>query len=162
MEEIKGAIKILEDAGARVTRNVNISSLEAWAKVDKDEKMSLLSADFKTAIELHLKALHDMVVFIKSHPQEEYPSRGIEQWQMAESGAHLQPEELQRRRDQMLRCSNKEGILGALSAWNLDALICPTADKPWITFAAHAGLLVVTAPLGFYPSERVPELNRVP
>lgn len=163
MEAFERAIKVLQDEGATVVRETNFSNLEEWAKVDDDEKMSVLSADFKIAIEVYLQALlvnpqnirtlDDMVVFTKSHSEEEYPSRGIERFLMAETAAKLPPEELNRRRHQSLRCSKEDGILGALSTWKLDALICPTAGNPWITFAARAGLPVVTVPLGFYPSD---------
>ncbi|MCJ1479149.1 hypothetical protein MMC13_007833 [Lambiella insularis] len=170
LAEFEIAIKALLDLGATLIRNANFSSLEEWAKVSPDEKMSVLSADFKSAIETHLQALPvnphnihslaDMVAFTQAHPQEEYPSRGIERWQMAESAARLPPAELQRRREQMLRCSKEEGILGALAAGRLDALVCPTAEKPWITFAARAGLPVVTVPMGFYPAGYETRMNK--
>ncbi|MCJ1413846.1 hypothetical protein MMC32_000171 [Xylographa parallela] len=151
----------LEKAGAEIIENVDFASLKEWDDWDDVEKFSILSADFKKAIDRYLQALdvnpknfqtlEDLVAWTERQPEEEYPSRDMERWHRALRAADLPPEELLRRREKSLRCSIEDGILGALETNKLDALIYPSTGGSHITFAARAGYPVITVPLGFYP-----------
>ena len=156
------AIHELEKAGAEMVENVDFACLKEWDDWDHVEKFSIMSADFKKAIDRYLQALdvnpknfqtlEDLIAWTEKQPEEEYPSRDTERWHGALRAADLPPEELLRRREKALRCSKQDGILGALETNQLDALIYPCTDKCHITFAALAGYPIITVPLGYYPS----------
>ncbi len=59
----------------------------------------------------------------------------------------------------MVRLSGKEGILGPLEASNLDVLAAPSTPSPPVTFAARAGLPIITVPLRVYPPDTPIEMN---
>ncbi|MCJ1282130.1 hypothetical protein MMC26_001453 [Xylographa opegraphella] len=170
MNRFDYGIHELEKAGAEILENVDFACLKEWADWDEDERFSILSADFKKAIDEYLEALdvnpkkfqtlEDLVAWTEKQPEEEYPSRGIERWHGALRAADLPPEELLRRREKSLRCSKEDGILGALESNKLDALIYPGTGKCHITFAARAGYPVITVPLGHYPSHKEEVKNK--
>ena len=165
------AINVLaRDAKATIIYHTDYLCMEEWDSWDKDERMSVLEADFKTAIEKYCRSLktnpnkinsvEDIIAFTKMTPTEEYPARDIDRWTSSLKSASMTPEELERRRTKMLRCSKEEGILGVLDAYNLDAIIAPTTEGPHITFAARAGLPIVTVPMGFYSRDTEIEMNK--
>ena len=160
---LERAIEILTDAGATVVNNTNYKCMEEWKRMDKAEYWSICEADFKPAIELccqnliknpnNIRTLDDIIEFTKKCPEEEYPARDIERWINVKRAIALPAEELQRRREKSLRCSKEDGIAGALEQWDLDLLIAPSVFTASTTFAARAGLPVISVPLGFYPND---------
>ena len=160
---LEEAIRILSKAGATMVDNANYPCMEEWKHMNKDEFWSICEADFKPAIELccqnlvknpnNIQTLDDIIEFTKKCPEEDYPARDIERWMNVKRAIALPAEELQRRREMSLRCSREEGIIGALEQWNLDVLIAPSVFTASTTFAARAGLPVISVPLGFYPTD---------
>lgn len=157
------AIRALGEAGATIVDNANYACMEEWKLMDKDEFWSICEADFKPAIELvcqklvknpnNIWTLDDIIEFTKKCPEEEYPARDIERWINVKRAVALPAEELQRRREMSLRCSREEGIIGALKQRKLDVLVAPSVFTASTTFAARAGLPVISVPLGFYPAD---------
>ena len=162
MNRFDYGIHKLEKAGAEIIENVDFACLKEWDDWDGVTRSSILSADFKKAIDSYLRALdvnpknfqtlEDLVAWTENQREEEFPSRDTERWHGALRAANLPPEELLRRREKSLRCSKEDGILGALESHGLDALIYPCTAGYHVSFAARAGYPVITVPLGHYPS----------
>ena len=164
------AIEILAGANADVIEEANFSSLSEWDTWDMNDRNMQSEVHFKESIEEYLstlavnpKSIHtleDIIEFTKCSPEEEYPSRNIDWW-LASIHACKQPrEELNRRLDKMLRLS-REGIVGTLDSQKLDvlALASPSNCKAPVTFAARAGLPIITVPLGLYSPDTPVMMN---
>ena len=162
VEEFEKAVAILTKAGAAVV-DTEFSSVPEWENWDEDKRKIVLEADFKEAMEVHLKSLvvnpnnirtiEDLIDFTKSTPEESYPSRNVDRWLGAIRSANLPRSELQSHLEKMLRCSGEEGILGALEASKSDALIVPSTPDIPVTFAARTGLPIIAVPLGYHSPE---------
>ena len=157
------AVDILAKAGAIIVDNTNYACMEEWEAWPYADQMSVLEADFPGTITKfcsalpvnpnNIRTLDDMITFTKSHPEENYPSRDIGRWLNAQRAAALPSEEISFRREKSLRCSKEDGILGAIERWGLDVIIAPSVFTASTTFAARAGLPIVTVPLGYHPSD---------
>ena len=102
---------------------------------------------FRTATNPNnIRTLDDMIIFTKSHPEENCPSRDIGRWLNALHAAALPSEDIRRRREKSLRCSKEDGILGAMELWDLDVSIAPSVFTASTTFAAQASLSIATVP----------------
>ena len=157
------AIEIFATAGATIVENANYACMEEWEAWPYADQMSVLEADFQGTIAKFcsalvtnpndIRTLDDMIAFTKSHPEENYPSRDIGRWLNALRAAALPSEEIRLRREKSLRCSKEDGILGAIEMWDLDVIIAPSVFTASTTFAARAGLPIITVPLGYHPAD---------
>ncbi len=158
------AIQVMKNAGATIVDNANFS---AWEQNVKDEDARIgngtivLDADFVSNLAGYLsqltsnpnniKSLSDESNFTHHTALEEYPNRDTGIWDQALSLRYNNSDSrFWEAYQYSLYLGGKGGVLGALDAYNLDALILPTAFSPGLP--ARAGLPIVTVPMGFYPS----------
>ncbi|KAI9848926.1 MAG: hypothetical protein M1838_000337 [Thelocarpon superellum] len=154
------AIKTISDAGATVVDNTNFSAIDEI--LNSSNESIVLNADFVTDLpENYLSKLvtnpenvHDLVDvrnYTIKDPREDYPDRDVAIWDgaLAQGFNNTDPRFWEAYQADLF-LGGEGGVLGALERNNLDALILPTYISP--SFAAIAGLPVVTVPLGFYPA----------
>lgn len=94
--------------------------------------------------------LPDVRNFTQNFPPEDYPDRDTAIWDqaLALNYSNTSPEFWQQYQTN-LEISGRQGILGLLTNYSLDALILPTAFAPELP--ALNGLPLITVPMGFYP-----------
>ena len=96
----------------------------------------------------------DLIEFIKTHPEEEYPDRDIERFLRTQNEdsdvTSAKFKEAVEREDRLYR---KEGILGVMDELNLDVIAVPANASSPSAAAAALGLPIITVPLGFYPED---------
>ena len=171
MEAFEAAIQVIKHAGAIVVENTNFS---AWDEYVADSNASLgsesivLEADFITNLANYLSelksnpnAIHSLADesnFTHSFKLEDYPARDTAVWDQALSlGYNNSDYRFWQAYQRTSYFGGEGGVLGALSTYNLDALILPTDYSPGVP--ALAGLPVVTVPMGFYPSNSTVETS---
>jgi amidase len=99
-----------------------------------------------------------LINFTQTDPLEDWPDRNTITWQnaLALNLTQTSPNYTTALFWDKYLGSNAT-IEGAISMYNLDALIMPTSQSPGI--AAIAGYPVVTVPLGYYPSNTTVTYN---
>ncbi|KAI0868070.1 glutamyl-tRNA amidotransferase subunit A [Hypoxylon argillaceum] len=161
LKSFEHALQRLKSAGASVVDNVTFRSESEWNGWDSSEKKRALEAEFKASIERWCKALvynphniktvADIIQFAQNHPQELFLERDVGRQVSSRDSPGIDAEVTQLALKKMLRCCGKDGILGALEDYNVDALVFPNDYNMPATFAARAGMPVLALPLGFYP-----------
>ncbi|KAI0506424.1 glutamyl-tRNA amidotransferase subunit A [Xylaria bambusicola] len=161
LETFERALQCLRNAGASVVDNVKFRSEHEWMDWDLSERKRPLEAEFKASIERWCGALvknphnitnvADIIQFIESEPRELSSERDVGRLISSRDSPGIDAEVTQAALEKMLRCSGKDGILGALEDYNVDALVFPNEYNLPSTFAARAGMPVFALPLGFYP-----------
>ncbi|KAE9365213.1 glutamyl-tRNA amidotransferase subunit A [Stipitochalara longipes BDJ] len=158
------AIQVMKNAGAIIIDNANFS---AWQQNVADDDATtgngtiVLDADFVSNLAGYLsqltsnpnniKSLSDEANFTHHTTLEEYPNRDTGVWDQALSlGYNNSDSRFWKAYQYSLYLGGEGGVLGALKAYNLDALILPTDFSSGLP--ARAGLPIVTVPMGFYPS----------
>jgi len=155
----EAALPILESAGATIVDNTNLSAFAAF-EASNNESI-VLDSDFINDLAHYLSQLTvnpnnitnlaDLARFTETFPAEDYPDRNIAEWQtaLALGFDNTSPQAFNARQaDEFL--GGEGGVLGALDAHHLDALIIPTQMAPGL-IAIH-GLPGVSVPLGKYPN----------
>jgi amidase len=155
----ESALTVLRNAGAIVVENTNYTAYDAY--LNSSAEGTVLDADFAPNLAAYLAqltynpnnvhSLADIRNFTRSFPAEEYPNRNTADFDSAlglnftntspEFWAAYQAD---------LYLGGEGGLLGALSTYNLDAVVVPSAVASGIS--AIIGGPVVTVPLGSYPS----------
>lgn len=175
MASFEQALKTLADLGATVIDDVEIPSQDEWDAWDSSERRRALEAEFKSSInrwcgELvenpeQIADLDGLIKFVQDHPKEAYPRRNIERLLGSKNSPGVDAPITQDALKKMLRCCADEGLLAAISANNLDALVFPNVYDLPSTCAARAGFPVFAVPLGFYPQgtkvEKTPQGDQV-
>jgi amidase len=158
------AIQVMKNAGATIVDNANFS---AWEELVADDDAIrgngtiVLEADFISNLASYLsqltsnpnniRSLLDEYNFTHRTGREEYPNRNTAIWDQSLSlGYNNSDARFWEAYQYSFYFGGEGGVLGALKAHNLDALILPTdysSGGP-----ARAGLPIVTVPMGFYPS----------
>jgi amidase len=158
------AIQILKNAGATIVDNANFS---AWDEVVTDDDAIrgngtiVLEADFISNLASYLsqltsnpnniRSLSDESNFTHHTAPEEYPNRNTAVWDQSLSlGYNNSDSRFWEAYQYSFSFGGEGGVLGALKAHNLDALVLPTDYSPGVP--ARAGLPIITVPMGFYPS----------
>lgn len=158
------AIQVLKNAGATIVDNANFSAWEQYvadANAPLGNSSIVLDADFVSDLANYLseltfnpnniKSLADESNFTHTFALEDYPQRDTAVWDQALSLGYNNSDYRFWQAFQYTSFFGGEGgVLGALSTYNLDALILPTDYSPGLP--AAAGLPVVTVPMGCYPS----------
>ena len=164
------AVHTIRKAGATVVDNVNITADALDQYRNGNSSIIVLEADFVTDLPKNylsklvtnpqnVQDLEDVRNFTQSFPPEEYPDRDTGTWDEALAlGFDNTSPEFSAAYQTNLRIAGREGILGVLANYSLDALILPTAFSAGLP--ALVGTPVVTVPLGFYPSNTTVERNR--
>ena len=164
LDAFEAAIQVIKNAGAIIVDNTNFS---AWDEFVADANAPLgcdsivLDADFVSGLSNYLAQLtsnpnqiHSLVDeanFTHSFKLEDYSIRDTAVWDEALSlGYNSSDYRFWKAYQHTSYLGGEGGVTGALSAFNLDALILPTNYSPYLP--AFSGLPVVTVPMGFYPS----------
>jgi amidase len=164
LDAFEAAIVVMRKAGATIVDNANFP---AWEEFVADDDAALgnstivLDADFVSGIANYLsqlssnpnniKSLADEANYTHQTVLEEYPNRDTGIWDQCLSlGYNNSDSRFWEAYQYSLYLGGEGGVLGALKAYNLDALILPTDYSPHLP--ARAGLPIVTVPMGFYPT----------
>ncbi|KAI1368528.1 glutamyl-tRNA amidotransferase subunit A [Xylaria arbuscula] len=171
LEIFERALQRLKSAGASIVDNVKFRSEAEWRDWDSSDRKRPLEAEFKASIERWCKTLvsnphnitnvADIIQFIEREPRELYSERDIERLISSRDSPGIDAEVTKAALDKMLKCSGKDGILGALEDYDIDALVFPNEYNLPSTFAARAGMPVFALPLGFYPEGTQPQDTKV-
>lgn len=159
------AVELLEQAGATIVSS-NFTQLTAYE--NSGNETIVLETDFINNLATYLSELTynpnnihnlaDLVNFTMGFAQEDYPDRNVNTWlsALALGYNNTSPQAYAARQaDAML--GGPGGLLGAISTYNLSAVLLPTSFAPG--FAAIVGAPVVTVPLGFYPETTAVVMN---
>lgn len=163
-DAFEAAIQVIKNAGATVVDNTNFSAWDAYvadSSASLGSESVVLDADFVSNLAHYLsqltsnpngiKSLADEANFTHAFKPEAYPSRDTAIWDQALSlGYNNSDARFWKAYQKTSFFGGEGGVLGALRAHKLDALILPTDYSPGLP--ALAGLPVVTVPMGFYPS----------
>lgn len=106
----------------------------------------------------NIYSLKDVADFSRAEPHEEFPGRDTYVWdrQLTRNITNTSPEAWSAYQANLFM-GGEQGVLGALDAHNLDALIMPTFAS--FHLPAIAGLPVITVPLGSYPENTPITMN---
>ncbi|RDW77927.1 amidase-2 [Coleophoma crateriformis] len=164
LDAFESAISVIKAAGATIVDNTNFSAYDAYfadAIAPLGNESIVLEADFISNLAHYLDqltfnpndvhSLADIARFTHTFTLEDYPERDTAVWDQALSlGYNNTDGRFWEAYQATSFFGGQGGVLGALEAFNLDALILPTDFAPGLP--AYAGLPVVTVPMGFYPS----------
>ncbi|KAK7518948.1 amidase [Phyllosticta citriasiana] len=157
----KESLAVLAAAGATVVPDANYTAFSEF--VQSQNETLVLGTDFVANLPTYLSRLTqnpakvsnlaEVRAFTQSDPREDYPDRDTGIWDAAlnsSTPANTSPEVWAAyTANQFL--GGAGGLLGALDAHDLDAVVLPTSFSPGIS--AIIGAPVVTVPLGFYPAD---------
>lgn len=156
----KASLAVLAAAGATIVPDANYTAFSEY--VQSQNETVVLGADFVanlatylsklTANPAKLGSLAEVRAFTQSDPREDYPDRDTGVWDAAlnsSTPADTSPEVWAAYTANGF-LGGAGGVLGALDAHDLDAVVLPTSLSPGIS--AIIGAPVVTVPLGFYPA----------
>lgn len=164
LDAFESAIAVIKAAGATVVDDTNFSSFDAYytdAVAPLGNESIVLDADFISNLASYLDqltynpnnvhSLADISNFTHTFALEDYPERDTAVWDQALSlGYNNTDIRFWEAYQETSFFGGEGGVLGALEAFDLDALILPTDYAPGLP--AYAGLPVITVPMGFYPS----------
>ena len=164
MAAFESAIASLGGLGANIKDETNIPSAKEHKELSEDEEFFVITAEFKSDLAAYfatlqnnphkLSSVADLIEFIKTHPEEEYPDRDIERFLRTQNDdsdvTSAKFKEAVEREDRLYR---KEGILGVMDELNLDVIAVPANASSPSAAAAALGLPIITVPLGFYPED---------
>ncbi len=170
LDAFESALKTLKSAGAVVVDNVEFRAQNDFDGLSREEKLTAMAGGFKVDIKAYLetlvenprnlRTLGDVIGAMKSDEREEYPSRGLEQFELGEKVDVASPEyKVAIERNEYL--AGKGGIGGSIKAYDLDLIAIPSMLGMGVTSAARGGLPLITVPLRHlsprYTSETLPE-----
>ncbi|EPS35415.1 hypothetical protein H072_11243 [Dactylellina haptotyla CBS 200.50] len=159
IKEFNQAVEVIRKMGATIVQDANFP---AWAEVvQSDAILTVVDLDAKTNLKQYfsqltvnpnnIHSLADMINFTKSDPREDYPNRGVDQWEsaLATKCEDNTCDEAKKAYEKDLYLVGEGTILGALKnkGNNLDALIMTVDIAGFV--AALAGYPIVTVPMGF-------------
>jgi amidase len=142
--------------------------LDTWGRWD-DAELEVLLYEFKDGVNRYLaggnsamKSLADVIAWNNAHSPEAMPWFGQELLVMAEAKGPLTDPKYLKARDDARRWAGKDGLLAAMDAHQLDAVIAPSNAPAWLTdtvlgdhyvgggysVAAVAGTPSITVPSG--------------
>lgn len=158
-DAFESAIAVLEEAGAIIVDNTNYTAYESY--LNSTAEGTVLDGDFVPNLSAYLaqltynpnnmESLEDVRNFTQKYPAEEYPSRDTASFDaaLAQNFSNTSPEFWAAYQEDLF-LGGPGGILGALSTYNLDAVVLPTRTASSIS--AIIGAPIITVPLGAYPS----------
>ena len=156
------AVEIIKNAGATIVDNTNITAYALAQYTNGSNENIVLDADFVSdlpgeylsMLSYNPQNVHDLADienFTHSFPPEDYPDRDTAVWdQSLALGFNNTSPEFWAAYQDNVEIAGRQGILGLLANYSLDALILPTDFSPGLP--ALIGTPVVTVPLGFYPA----------
>lgn len=160
LDAFESALETLKSAGAVVVDNVEFKAQEEFDGLSRKEKFTAMAGAFKVDIEAYLetlvenprnlRTLGDVIEAMKSDEREEYPTRGLEQFELGSEVDVASPEyRVAVERNAYL--AGAGGIMGSLNDYDLDVIAIPSMLGIRVTSAARGGLPLITTPLRTYP-----------
>ena len=158
------AVEELKKQGAEVV-DVKIGTYNEW----NDAEFQVLLYEFKDGLNTYLKnsgaphaSLNALIAFNKANAERVMPFFGQEIFEQAEAKGPLSDAAYVKARESAKRLAGKEGLIAALDAQKLDALLAPSMSPAWPTdhvlgdhflgagygMAAVAGTPSITVPAG--------------
>ena len=160
------AIGVLKSQGAELS-DVKIATYNKWS----DAEFTVLLYEFKDGLNTYLKdsgsphaSLEALIAYNKANAQRVMPFFGQEIFERAQAKGPLTDKAYLKARDDARRWAGKEGLIAALDANKLDAIIAPTLPPAWptdlvlgdhfipayggLSMAAVAGTPSITVPMG--------------
>ncbi|KAL2865727.1 putative amidase [Aspergillus lucknowensis] len=160
------AVDVIEKLGAAIIEDTNFTAYEDFQRSQIPQRV--VAADMLSGISTYLASLtrnpndlhslSDIRNFTQRDPQEGYPSRDTDLWDVALfAGMNNTSPDFWTLYQQALSFGEEGGLLGALSRNNLDAVILPSClagDIPGIL-----GTPVITVPFGALPVDTAVRYN---
>ncbi|KAL8787832.1 MAG: hypothetical protein Q9213_002019 [Squamulea squamosa] len=158
----ESAIQTIRRAGATIVDNVNITDFALDRYLNSNTSLIVLEADFLSDLPLNylsklvtnpnnVQNLDDVRNFTQTFPPEDYPDRDTAIFDGALGlGFNNTSPQFWTAYQENIEVAGRQGILGALANYSLDALILPTHYSPGLP--ALVGTPVVTVPLGKSPA----------
>ena len=159
-EAFEKTLTLLENAGATIIHDFQITGASSWEALSPEAKSIILDTDMKVAINSYLSSLEknpngiqnlqDLITFTKAHPAEQYPRRnaeGLERAEASDLNGLLY-------RTMLVKdnyYTGEGGIETALCTNCCDVMILPTLSVTIQSFAAKAGSPVISVPMGVFP-----------
>ncbi len=158
------AVTTLTSVGAIVTR-IRVDGYGGW----RDAEFSALQYEFKQGINAYLKtagvepaSLADLIKFDDAHSDRVMPWFGQDIFVSAQAKGSLKSADYIQARNTARQLAGHDGLLAALKANRVEALIVPSAPPAWLTdpllgdhfvgggasMAAVAGTPSITVPMG--------------
>lgn len=156
------AVEIIRKAGATIIDNTNVTAYALNESINGNSGIEVLAADFVSDLPgkylsrlasnpQNVNDLEDVRNFTQSFALEDYPDRDTGVWDLAlDLGFNNISPQFWAAYQTNLEIAGRQGVLGLLANYSLDALILPTNFSP--DLPARTGTPVVTVPLGFYPA----------
>ena len=165
----ENAIQAMGDAGAVIVDPANLPEA-AW---NDELPLLLLEYEFKTDLNAYLatlgpdirvKTLADIIEFNEQNAELEMPHFGQERMIASEARGPLTDEAYLNAKQTIQRANREDGIDALMNEHQLDAIVAPTRDLPWVTDhikgdrldggssagpAAIAGYPDISVPMGF-------------
>ncbi|KAL9605166.1 MAG: hypothetical protein Q9219_000100 [cf. Caloplaca sp. 3 TL-2023] len=166
----ESAVQTIRRAGATIVDNVNITAYALDQYLNSNSSIIVLEADFISDLPKNYLSkltsnpnsvfdLADVSNFTQTFPPEDYPDRDTAVWDGALAlGFDNTSPEFWAAYQNNLEVAGRQGILGVLANYSLDALVLPTDFSAGLP--ALVGTPVVTVPLGFYPGNTTVVRNR--
>jgi len=163
------ALAAMRDAGAILVDPTNLDA-SAW---NDPQSLVLLEYEFKHDLNVYLaslgpdapvKTLAEVIAFNEANADLEMPYFGQERLHDSQARGPLTDPEYLRAKATIQRATREDGIDRLVSEHNLDAIVAPTRDIPWVTDhiagdrldggssagpAAIAGYPDISVPMGF-------------
>jgi amidase len=160
------AIAALKAQGAEVS-DIKIANYNKW----NEAEFTVLLYEFKDGLNAYLKnsgsphqSLEALIAYNKANAERVMPFFGQEIFEQAQTKGPLTDQTYVKARDEARRLAGKEGLIAALDANKLDAIIAPTLTPSWptdlmlgdhfigayngLSMAAVAGTPSITVPMG--------------
>ncbi len=158
------AIDAMRAQGAEVI-DIEVPTYNAW----NEHEMTVLLYEFKDGLNRYLHqsgarvaSLQALIAWNREHADRVMPHFGQELLELAQSTGSLDDATYVRSRDEAKRLAGKDGLLAALEANRLDAVIAPSTSPAWkidpvlgdhfvgagYAMAAVAGTPSLTVPMG--------------
>lgn len=158
IDSFEKAIATIREAGATIVEDANFTAYNEFMKSQTPQRV--VAADMLSGFAAYLSALssnpnnlhslEDIRNFTQHNPQEGYPLRDTEAWDMVIlAGMNNSSPGFWNLYQQSLFFGEEGGLVGALSRHNLDAIILPSrlsADIPGII-----GSPIITVPFDAFP-----------
>jgi amidase len=163
-KSIEAAIVVMKANGAEVV-DVKVGTYNDW----NDAELDLLLYEFKDGLNAYLqksssphKSLEAVIAWNKANADKAMPFFGQELFERAQAKGPLSDAAYIKARNDSRRLAGKEGLVAALAANRLDAIIAPSMSPAWPTdhvlgdhfvgagygIAAVAGTPSLTVPIG--------------
>lgn len=159
LAQFQKVTRLLMDLGAEIV-DVEFPAVNTYKNLSFEEKIFVMAAEFSPSLSEYLSSLdsnpnrlhtlEDVYRATTSDPREDFPHRDLGLWDLA-LAAKRDSEEYRAAKSREKDFAGPSGILGAMDAHRLDAIIAPCAAKIPNHFAAGGGLPMITVPLGYLP-----------